>query len=43
MKIIRNLESVACVEKFKSILNMTSGNIKVVEKDGLDLFPPNKK
>jgi len=27
----------------KSILNMTSGNIRVVEKDGLNLFSPNKK
>jgi hypothetical protein len=31
------------VEKAKSILNMTSGNIRVVEKDGPYLFPPNKK
>jgi hypothetical protein len=29
------------VEKSKSILNMTSGNIRVVEKDGPYLFPPN--
>jgi hypothetical protein len=31
------------VEKSKSILNMTSGNIRVVEKEGPDLFPPDKK
>jgi hypothetical protein len=31
------------VEKSKSNLNMTSGKIRVVEKDGPDLFPPNKK
>jgi hypothetical protein len=30
------------VEKSKSIFNMTSGNIRVVEKDGPYLFPPNK-
>jgi hypothetical protein len=30
------------VEKSKSILNMTSGNIRVLEKDGPYLFPPNK-
>jgi len=42
MKTIRNLK-IWHVEKSKSILNMTSGNIKVVEKDGPYLFPPNKK
>jgi hypothetical protein len=31
------------VEKSKSILNMTRGNIRVVEKDGPYLFPPKKK
>jgi len=31
------------VEKSKSILNMTSGNIRVVEKDGPYLFPLDKK
>jgi len=31
------------VEKSKSILNMTSGNTRSVEKDGPYLFPPNKK
>jgi hypothetical protein len=31
------------VEKSKSILNMTSGNIRVVGKDGPYLFSPNKK
>jgi hypothetical protein len=29
------------VEESKSILNMSSGNIRVVEKDGTYLFPPN--
>jgi len=31
------------MEKSKSIMNLKSGNIRVIEKDGLDLFPPNKK
>jgi hypothetical protein len=31
------------VEKSKSTLNLKSGNIRVIEKDGLDLFPLNKK
>jgi hypothetical protein len=41
MKIIRNLQ-IWHVEKSKSILNLTSGNIRVIEKDSLDLFPLNK-
>ncbi len=28
---------------FLLVLNMTSGNIKVIEKYGPNLFPPNKK
>jgi hypothetical protein len=31
------------VEKSKSILNMTSGNIRVIEKDDLNLFPLKNK
>jgi hypothetical protein len=42
MKILRNLQNMAS-GKIQINLNLTIGNIRVIEKDGLDLFPLNKK